>query len=221
MGRVLRSLLVRGNGKLSQTVFHFSLPAATTCPGKSKLCHSRCYALKNRFQYPQVQERLEWNYQKAKRRDFVDRLVDELYRKGILAMRWHVSGDIFSPGYARKILEIVGRSSHTTHWLYFRSWRTKTIFPILKAISLVPNMHAWFSCDAETGYPPEVPQDVRIAWMQIEADENPEDADLVFLDHPLRNGRISLPQIAKVCPVETQLGKARGTTCATCRICWT
>src|ERR1700733_11353317 len=98
-------------------------------------------------------------------------MSDELYRKGVVLMRWHVSGDIFSPAYARKILEIVGRSSHTTFWLYTRSWRVPTIFPLLKAISLMPNMKLWMSADAETGYPPEVPDGVRVAWMLTKEQE--------------------------------------------------
>ena len=33
----------------------------------------------------------------------------------------------------------------------------KTIYPILKAISLMPNMKLWLSVDSETGMPPELP----------------------------------------------------------------
>ncbi len=118
--RSVRPLLVEGNMKLSQSVFHFDVPAGLTCPGKSKLCYRRCYARRNRFAYPQVKERLQWSYEQSKCGDFVERMSDELYRKGVLLMRWHVAGDIYSPGYARKMLEIVGRSLHTTFWLYTR-----------------------------------------------------------------------------------------------------
>jgi hypothetical protein len=151
--RIVRPLLVAGNDKLAPSVMHFDRPAGVTCPGKSRLCYSRCYARRNRFAYPQVKERLLWSYEQSKRGDFVERMSDELYRKGILLMRWHVSGDIYSPAYARKILEIVGRSLHTTFWLYTRSWRVKTIFPLVKALSLMPNMKLWLSADADTGYP--------------------------------------------------------------------
>ena len=219
--RIVRPLLVMGNDKLSPSVAHFDLPAGLTCPGKSKLCHRRCYARRGRFTFPQIRERLKWSYEQSKRGDFVERMSDELYRKGIVLMRWHVSGDIYSPAYARKMLEIVGRSLHTTFWLYTRSWRVNAIYPLLRAISIMPNMKLWFSADAETGYPDNVPEGTRVAWMQTEADDDVENADLVFLDHPLRRKSIPLSVIDKVCPTETPEGRKRGVTCATCRVCWT
>ncbi|QEL18771.1 GP88 family protein [Limnoglobus roseus] len=219
MSRVIRPLLVAGNDKLSAGVFHFDIPAVLTCPGRSKLCVSRCYARRGRFAFPQVQERLAWNYAQSKRADFVELMADELYRKGILLCRWHVAGDIYSPTYARKMLEVIGRSPHCTFWFYTRSWRVPTIFPLIRAIAVMPNVRVWLSGDSETGYPPEVPDGCRVAWMQTEVGEDTENADLVFLDRPLR--RLALPLLDKVCPTETPLGKERGTSCATCRLCWT
>lgn len=215
-----RGLLVAGNEKLSSQAFHFDLPAGVTCPGKSRLCHRRCYARRGRFAFPQVQERLNWCYQQSKRDDFASRMVDELYRKGVLLCRWHCAGDIYSPGYAKKMLDVIERSSHTSFWAYTRSWRIPTIAPILKEISLMPNMKLWLSADTETGYPDEVPENARVAWMQTQAEEEMGEADLVFLDHPLRKQPIPLTVLEKVCPAETPEGKKRGTTCATCRYCW-
>jgi hypothetical protein len=220
MGKVVRPLLVMGNDKLSPSVAHFDLPAGLTCPGKSELCHDRCYARKGRFAFPQVRERLRWSYEQSKRGDFVRRMSDELYRKGVLLMRFHVSGDIYSPAYARKILEVVSNSMHTTFWLYTRSWRVKKIFQILKIMSAMSNMKLWLSADAETGYPDEVPVNARVAWMHTAAGDDLEQADLVFLDHPLRKKTIPLSVIDKVCPVETPAGKRKGVTCATCGACW-
>lgn len=53
--------------------------------------------------------------------------------------------------------------------------------------------------------------------MQTGEADGCEEADLVFLDRPLR--RLDLP-LVNVCPTENPLGKQRGTTCATCRKCW-
>jgi hypothetical protein len=167
-----------------------------------------------------VQERLRWSYEQSKRGDFVRRMSDELYRKGVLLMRWHVSGDIYSPAYARKILEIVSNSLHTTFWLYTRSWRVRRIFPILKIMSAMSNTRLWLSADTETDYPAEVPVNAKVAWMQTAEGDDMNQADLVFLDHPLRKKSFPLSVIDKVCPVETPQGKARGTTCATCGACW-
>jgi hypothetical protein len=54
--------------------------------------------------------------------------------------------------------------------------------------------------------------------MQTEEAEDTRDADLMFLLPRLR--KLSLPLVGSVCPTETPDGKARGTSCATCRVCW-
>jgi hypothetical protein len=217
---VIRSLLVQGNEKLSPGAFHFDLPPIRSCPGRSKLCSTHCYARRSRYAFPQVVDRLAWNFEQAKRSDFVDRMSAELYRKGVLLMRWHCAGDVFSPAYARKMLEVMARSEHTQFWFYTRSWRVDTIFPVLKAISALPNAKVWFSADAETGYPAEVPDNIRVAWMMTEEAEDTQEADLIFLLPKLRKEPIPLPMVGTVCPTETPKGKAKGTTCATCRLCW-
>ncbi len=214
-----RALLAQGNEKLSAGVFHFDLPAVRACPGKSRLCSSVCYATKGRYAFPQVRRRLAWALEQSKRRDFVDRLCRELYRKGVLLMRWHCAGDVYSPAYARKMLEVMARSDHTAFWLYTRSWRVPTIAPLVRAMAALPNCQVWLSADAETGDPPEVPANARVAWMATREDDDTSRAQLVFLDRPLRK-RIPLGMADKVCPTETPLGKERGTSCATCRFCW-
>ncbi len=221
MGKVVRPLLVMGNDKLSPSVAHFDLVAGVTCPGKSKLCYRRCYARRGRYAFPQVQERLRWGYEQSKRDDFADRMADELYRKGIILMRWHCAGDIYCPSYAKKMLDVIGRSQHTTFWGYTRSWRVPAIYPVLKDIAAQPNMRLWLSADAETGHPDEVPEGARVAWMQTDVDEDVGEADLVFLDHPLRKLSLPLTVLENVCPAETPEGKKQGVTCATCRYCWT
>lgn len=218
METTIRGLLTAGNEKLSAGVWHFDLPAVSTCPGRSAMCTSRCYARRGRFAFPQVKERFAWNYAQSKRDDFADRMVRELYRKGVILMRFHVSGDIFSPGYAKKVLDIIRRSEHCTFWFYTRSWRVPAILPVLREISALSNCKVWLSADAETGYPTDVPEGARVAWMQTEEEDGCEDADLVFLDRPLRKFELTL---ANVCPAETPKGKEKGTTCATCRKCWT
>jgi hypothetical protein len=118
------------------------------------------------------------------------------------------------------MLEVIGRSPHCTFWFYSRSWRAPKIFPIIKAISIMPNCKIWLSADAETGYPEDVPENCRVAWMATNEEEDTEKADLVFLVRSLRK-RVPLQMAEKVCVTETPEGKARGTSCATCRVCWT
>lgn len=216
---IRRGLLVQGNEKLSAGVFHFDIPAVRTCPGRTRLCSRSCYATKSRYAFPQVRERLAWAYEQSKRGDFVDRMVRELYRKGVLLMRWHCAGDVYSPAYARKMLEVMARSGYATFWLYTRSWRVRTIFPLVQAMATLPNCRVWLSADAETGDPPDVPRNARVAWMATDADDDTSRADLVFLTRPLRTS-VPLTMAEKVCPTDTPQGKERGTTCATCQFCW-
>jgi hypothetical protein len=215
---IRRGLLTQSNTKLGETIFHFDLPAVVTCPGRSSLCESKCYARKSRFNFPQVKERLAWNYEQSKRKDFSDRMVRELYRKGILVCRWHVSGDVFSPGYARKMIEIMRESPHARFFGYTRSWSVTTIEPLLREMAGLENMSLFYSADEETGMPLHVPKKVRVAWLKVDESVEPENVDLLFLDRSVR--KLSLPVVAKVCSEETAEGKLRGTTCATCGFCW-
>lgn len=215
---VIRGLLVQSNQKIGGSAFHFDLPPVRTCPGRSSLCESACYATKGRFCFPQVQARLEWNLRQSLRDDFEDRMVRELYRKGVILMRWHVAGDLATPTYARKVKAIAERSPQVTMWCYSRSWRIDTIAPILWEIAALPNFHLWLSADDETGFPPHVPERVRVAWMQT--GELPEEADLIFATRDVRRQpeRINLELL---CPTESEEGKRAGTTCCSCRFCWT
>jgi hypothetical protein len=77
----------------------------------------------------------------------------------------------------------------------------------------------WYSADRDTGEPPEVPDGVRVAWLQ-DGEEGPVLSDLVFRVRKLRRepgGRVGL---AMVCPHETPAGKERGANCGSCGHCW-
>jgi hypothetical protein len=217
VAKVIRPLLVVSNDKLGGSVWHFDLPAVKTCPGRSKLCTSHCYARRSRFVFPQVQDRLTWCFEQSKRKDFAAILTDELYRKGVLLCRLHVSGDVYSPAYARKLLAVVQASPQVTFWMYTRSYRVPQIAEVLWELAACENFSLWLSADDETGYPPCVPERVRVAWMQT--GESPEQADLVFATKEVRKDatRISLDLL---CPAETDAGKRAGTTCSSCQFCW-
>lgn len=218
MKSVKRGLLQLGNSKLSRGIWHFSITAGVTCPGQTNLCARHCYAKSGRFVFSQTKKRLAWNYTMSKREDFTDKMVDELFRNGVLVCRIHVSGDHFSPGYARKWLDIVRRATHTTFFCYTRSYRVPQIESVLREMALLPNMMMWYSADAEA-QPTEVPEGVRVAWMQTEEDDPVDEADLVFRIRSLR--KLPLPLVTTVCPQETPQGHQSGLNCAVCKICWT
>lgn len=217
MTATARGLLVQSNEKLGGSAFHFDLPPVRTCPGRSKLCEGVCYAQTGRFRFPQVRERLEWAFEQSRRADFVGRMVDELYRKGVLLMRWHVAGDFYSPDYCKKARAVVEALSGVRFWAYTRSWRVPKLADILWGIAELDNFALWLSADDETGYPPYVPDGVRVAWMQT--DESPEQADLVFATREVRKqpARINLDLL---CPTETDAGMRAGTTCSSCQYCF-
>jgi hypothetical protein len=54
-----------------------------------------------------------------------------------------------------------------------------------------------------------------------DVDEDTGESDLVFLGHPVRKLSLPLHVLEKACHTETPEGKKEGTTCATCRYCWT
>ena len=92
MGSV-RPLLLPGNGKLSESIYQWSIPSILTCPGRTPACERACYTLSGHFVFDVVQERLQWNYEQSLRKDFTDRMIDEVYRKGCIVVRIHVVGD--------------------------------------------------------------------------------------------------------------------------------
>jgi Gene product 88 len=218
---IVRGMLCAGNSKLGEALLHFDVPAGVTCPGKSNLCYRRCYARRNRFAYPQVRERLQWCYEMSKRRDFAKLMIQEIRRKGAaFVVRVHCAGDLYSAAYTRKWIEVIRSSPNTRFFLYSRSWRAKAIFPSLVELASLQNCRLWFSADDETGYPPEVPPGVRVAWMQVSEEEEIPDVELIFRDYPLRKERQPMIGLSLVCPHEQPVDRDRRTNCGVCGYCW-
>ncbi|MBP3958396.1 hypothetical protein J8F10_24365 [Gemmata sp. G18] len=221
MARDVRNLLIQGNQKLSQAIFHWDLPAALTCPGSSELCREKCYALRRRYLFPQVQERLQYCYEVSKRKDFPTLMIEEIRRKGAaFVVRIHCAGDFFSPSYVRKWIEVVKGSPNTRFFGYSRSWRVQAIYPALCELAQQPNMRLFFSADSETGAPPELPENVRVAWMMVEEEEPIPEVDLIFRDFPLRKNSPSRIGLTLICPNEVGDHRSDEVNCGTCGFCW-
>jgi hypothetical protein len=213
----VRSLLSQGNDKLGATIHSWSIPALTSCPGSSAVCRASCYATHGRFATTKSKEAMRWRLHQSKRQDFAERLIDEVYRKGVLVCRIHVSGDFYSPGYLSKWIEIAATSVNTRFFTYTRSWREAKIEPLLRAFAALNNVRLWYSADTETGYPPDLPQGVQVAWLQDTA-VVPRQGDLLFQTRSVRT--LALPLVIPVCAQELPEGKARGVNCANCGVCW-
>jgi hypothetical protein len=216
MGSV-RPLLLMGNHKLGQSIYHFDLPAVVTCPGRSSVCEQVCYATQGRFQFPQVQDRLRWCYEQSRRGDFSQRMVREVHRKGILVVRIHVSGDFYDARYAAKWLEVMRQCPRAKFYFYTRSWRLPKIAAVLEQMAALRCCRPWYSIDHDTGVPERVPVGIRLAYLQVNEDEQPELADLMFRVRRLRRQRLPL---SLVCPQETPQGQSSGANCCNCGRCW-
>jgi hypothetical protein len=212
-----RRLLSEGTTKMGRAIHSWSIPAIQTCPGSTACCRGVCYATHGRFVTAKVNGLLRWRLQQSKRADFVDRMVEELFRRAVLVCRIHVSGDFYRPDYVGKWIEIAARSAHTRFFAYTRSWRVAKIEPVLRVLAGLKNVRLWYSADRDTGMTAEVPEGVRVAWLQT-SEREAVAGDLVFQVRGLR--RLSLPLAVPVCPQETPEGQARGVVCANCQLCF-
>jgi hypothetical protein len=212
------NLLSKGNDKIGGKIFAFNLPAGSTCPGQSAACAS-CYAQRGRWLFPNVSDALAWNYRMARRKFFVEEMTEELRRRRVKVLRLHSSGDFFSEDYVRRWVTILSRSPSVTAYAYTRSWRVPSILPALVELAALDNFRLWFSADADTGMPPEVPPGVRVAWLQEdEGDAIPAGVDLVFRVHRLRKTPRKKIGLSLVCP--TEQGREHTLTCSSCAHCW-
>jgi hypothetical protein len=216
----VRGLLVAGNGKLGMSIWHFDLPARTTCPGATSVCRRECYAARGRFRFGPVRERLRANLAASRRADFADRVGREIRRKGVLVVRVHVAGDFYSPAYTRKWLAVFRSAERTRFYFYTRSYRVPAILPVLGEMVALPNVRVWFSTDAETGMPVSVPPGVRLAHLDAgEPSPAEREADLVFRVKRER-GRPARVPLAVVCPHEVPRAAADAENCGHCQVCF-
>jgi hypothetical protein len=216
----VRNLLTRGNRKLGENIFAWSLPAVVSCPGRSSLCAGVCYATAGYFRTSAVSHRLADNLQAAARPDFAARIIQEIRRRWVQVCRVHVAGDFLSAAYARAWVRIFRACPQTRFYAYTRSWRVPEIAPVLGQMAQLRNVRLWYSADRETGVPPSVPQGVRVAWLEDGEGHADPDADLVFVVRRLRRAASSRLELPLICPHETPQGREAEVTCTTCGRCW-
>jgi hypothetical protein len=217
---IVGNLLGRGNGKLGEMIHTWSLPAVATCPGRSTVCERHCYARAGRFRTDVVRDRLQANLAASAAADFVANMVREVRCRGARVVRVHVSGDFHSAAYARKWASIARRCPKTVFYAYSRSWRSPEVAPALADLAALPNVRLWYSADAETGLPTDLPAGVRVAYMSAAAGDVPTGSHLVFRTKPLRKSPARRLGLALVCPVEAGGAKAGETTCSSCTLCF-
>lgn len=216
---VRRALLLRkDNTKLGPGIYSFSLPAVATCPGRTPLCESHCYARQGHYHHVNVQTFHRKCLQAARGAWFALRLAAEIKLRRVAVLRLHAAGDFYSPEYTRAILMVVRACPRTRFFAYTRSWRVPEIAPLLAKLARLPNMRLWYSCDRDSGVPSRVPRRVRLAWMQTDLEPLPDGTDLVFRTDPLRRRPGKYADGVLVCPKEN--GSHAQLSCTTCRLCW-
>lgn len=217
MSEPKRLLLARGNTKLGENIYSFSLPAIDTCPGRSKLCEKACYATRGHIRLVAATGSYERKLERTKQKSFVRDMTDEIRLRGVRVVRIHVSGDFYSAAYIEKWIQIAEASRSVKFFVYTRSWRLPKLRKALDRLSKLSNFRLWYSCDKETGLPSKLTKRTRIAYMAVDDNDTPEaPPDLVF-----RVKRMTVKKRssgALVCPTEN--GTKAEVTCQKCGLCW-
>lgn len=215
-----KNLLQRGNSKLGESVHTWSIPAVTTCPGRTQLCTRCCYANAGRYRTHTMHDKLQANLDASLDRNFEARLVKEIVRRGVYVLRVGVAGDFYSPDYTRKWLRIARRCRRTVFYAYTRSWRLPEYQEVLAELAALSNFYLWFSVDAESGMPATVPEGVRLAFLQVAVDDDPAGSHLVFRTRDLRHTPLRRLGLVTICPTENAITQSEDKSCTSCRICF-
>ena len=107
-----------GNKKLQNTeavrFMIWNLPAVKTCPFRTPMCETSCYARKAERIYPQVLPSRENNFRDSLEEDFSENMVytietllnSRAYKGKTVYFRIHESGDFYNLEYAKKWVEV-------------------------------------------------------------------------------------------------------------------
>ena len=142
-------VISKGNSKVGN-IPSFSLPALTTCPGKTSWCSANCYAHKISRIYPNVRKSYEKNLEASQSDTFVATMNTELTKltkKGVKTFRIHVSGDLYSNEYINSWIQIISANPEMTFYSYTRSWRITELHDKLEELKALPNMTLFASLD--------------------------------------------------------------------------
>ena len=86
---------------------------------------SKCYALKGRYGFPNVQKALVSRLEKLADPQWVTAMAFLINRKEKSGyFRWHDSGDLQSVGHLKNIVEVCNRTPNIKHWLPTREYAT-------------------------------------------------------------------------------------------------
>lgn len=225
------------------------------CPGSTPTCRKSCYV-------HGLEKHAKTTYELYRHNSHTIRriLADEfLTTKWVIALanhisayckggfRWHVSGDVFSPAYAKFIRGVCLNSPNVQHWIYTRSFAQEILGPLFDVSTANGgNLALNLSCDKDNIREAVLASDfyqhtsdqptLRLCYL-VEA-ANPmvpadlEPGDVIFPDYDLRPrsvedptahpwwASLTLEQRKMVCPVDA-FNKSETRRCGPCSRCMT
>lgn len=152
--KVIKTIIIsHSNTKLGK-IPSFSLPAITSCPGRTTWCSNKCYADKIARIYKNAAKSYEINFNATRsNKDFVLLMNSELNilsKKGCNTFRFHVSGDFYDVAYIHDWINIVKSNPAIMFYGYTRTWSIPNMLPHLEALRCLPNVILFASTDSST-----------------------------------------------------------------------
>lgn len=171
----------KGNGKLKKArslrrqqarrwgvqVYNWNLRAIDTCPGRTPLCESLCYADKGRYTL-QIPRHVA-NREIADSREGIIERVENLPHGAWV--RIHTSGDFYSARYVDTWRMAALLRPDVRFWGYTRSFAVARILPSLERLRALPNVQLFASIDSSSTA--TVPTGWRVAAMWIHGESQP------------------------------------------------
>lgn len=223
--------ITAGNGTLDAPMPNaFSLLQISDCPGSTPTCRNSCYVHSLQEHAPATYALYAHNsveIRKILADSFLSVAWANLLGEWIAGhcaggFRWHVSGDVFSAGYATWIAGVCAASPSVRHWIYTRS------FAFLDQLAGARNLTVNLSCDADNFTGAEAVSHIyglRLSYLTVggEVPARIGPADTIFPDYTLRGDTAwfaALPAHQKkaVCPVDFH-GKSEARRCGPCNRC--
>jgi len=137
----------------------YSIPAQKCGVGtklrgvKGSVC-SKCYALRGRYGFPVVKNKLWERYNSLENPKWVSSMVFLIKNEKNDYFRWHDSGDLQSEDHLKKICKICEKTPEVTHWLPTREYYIVQQY-IEKGNKIPPNLVIRLSSFMIDGKAPE------------------------------------------------------------------
>ena len=152
--KAIKYIIISPNNTKLGKIPSFSLPAITSCPGRTTWCSTLCYADKISRIYKNAAKSYQTNYTAAQyKQNFVQHMNTEilkLYNKGIKVFRMHVSGDFYDVKYIHNWVSIANANPNMMFYGYTRSWSIPNMLSHLEALRGLHNVILFASTDDTT-----------------------------------------------------------------------